>query len=108
MAAKIAPPPAGSPPHVVVFLIDDWGHNDLGFYNKNNENYIQSPFMDSKASSGLLMNNACECCVHFCSRGLLGGHVYAIFFNESTFRCVCRCATDLLVSLVGAMCSRGI
>jgi len=43
---------------VVIFLIDDWGHNDLGTVNKDNENYIQTPFLDSAAKAGVWFTDA--------------------------------------------------
>ncbi|XP_065196700.1 arylsulfatase B-like [Sycon ciliatum] len=43
---------AGSKPHIVFVLVDDWGYSDVGFRNPA----IKSPMFDELASSGVLLD----------------------------------------------------
>lgn len=38
-------------PNVLWVLIDDWGYNDVGFHNRDNENLIRTPHIDWLAES---------------------------------------------------------
>ena len=40
------------PPNVVFFLIDDFGHTDIGYHNKLYDNLIATPNLDALAGDG--------------------------------------------------------
>ena len=42
---------AKSKPNVIFVLVDDWGYNDVGYHNAQNENIIRTPNMDRLSSS---------------------------------------------------------
>jgi hypothetical protein len=60
--ARIPPPP-----HLVAILIDDWGHNNVGFHARDQANAaeVQTPVIDSLAAQGVVLDRAYA--FRFCS-----------------------------------------
>jgi arylsulfatase A-like enzyme len=44
---------AWKPPNVIFFLIDDYGHTDVGYHNRNYENLLKTPVLDALAQGGV-------------------------------------------------------
>lgn len=73
LASANSPSPLGEPslsapkPHIVVIVIDDFGHNNIGYHAATNEaaNEIITPTLDSLALEGLVLDN--HVVFRFCS-----------------------------------------
>ena len=44
-------PASGNKPNIIFCLVDDWGYNDVGYHNAENEGIIRTPNMDRLSSS---------------------------------------------------------
>ena len=55
LAAASATPPLSTRPNVVFILVDDLGHNDVGYTNKTGGRMIQSPHIDKLAAEGIIL-----------------------------------------------------
>ena len=45
------------PPHIVFMLIDDYGHTDVGYHNRNYDNLLRTPHLDTLAATGIKLEN---------------------------------------------------
>ena len=45
------------PPNVVFFLIDDFGHTDIGYHNRLYDNLIATPNLDALAGDGIKLES---------------------------------------------------
>ena len=41
---------ATTAPHIVFILVDDWGHTDVGYHNKEWDDNLRTPNLDHLAS----------------------------------------------------------
>eukprot|EP00729_Bicosta_minor_P030136 gene30136-6801_t len=58
--AVVAAAAAVSPkkqPHICFFLIDDYGHSDIGYHNELNEGLLRTPNLDALASAGVKLES---------------------------------------------------
>ena len=43
-------------PHIVMLLVDDWGHADVGFHRQSGFNETVTPNIDGLATSGVILD----------------------------------------------------
>lgn len=53
-SAFVAPP---SKPHICFFLVDDYGHSDVGYHNALNEGLLKTPNLDELSANGIRLEN---------------------------------------------------
>ena len=44
-------------PHIVLILIDDYGHTDIGYHNVKYDNLLRTPHLDTLAASGIKLES---------------------------------------------------
>ena len=98
---------AASPgrPNVIFTLVDDWGYNDVGYHNADNEGIISTPHMDRLSSSahGIRLERfySQPICTPTRSQTLTGryqihtGLQHGVLVRPSP--CCCPCMPELLV-----------
>jgi hypothetical protein len=75
-AASPASPMQPQRPNLLWIIADDFGYNDIGYHNANNEAIIRTPHLDLLASSGVKLENAFSqpICTPTRSQALSGRH----------------------------------
>eukprot|EP01050_Picozoa_sp_SAG11_P028630 SAG11_NODE_7730_length_1103_cov_1.098606_1_plen_225_part_00 len=48
---------AQQPPNIVIILIDDYGHTDIGYHNEKYDNLIKTPTLDRLAQDGVKLES---------------------------------------------------
>ena len=107
VAAALLGAAAASPgrPNVIFTLVDDWGYNDVGYHNAENEGVIRTPNMDRLSSSahGIRLERfySQPICTPTRSQTLTGryqihtGLQHGVLVRPSP--CCCPCMLELLV-----------
>ena len=45
--------PQPQPPNLVLIIVDDYGHTDIGYHNENYDNLLRTPTLDALAADGV-------------------------------------------------------
>jgi hypothetical protein len=61
MLSHATPAPANerntTQPNILFFLIDDYGHSDIGYHSEKYDNLLKTPTLDALATQGIKLEN---------------------------------------------------